>query len=64
MSILNDMLNGGMMGEPERLDYVIHEHEKLQARVNQLIELLIAKGLITTQERAAFESPADGASQG
>jgi hypothetical protein len=56
MSILNDMLNIGGMGEPQRLDYVIREHEKLQARVIRLEELLLAKGLITEGEKSALES--------
>jgi hypothetical protein len=59
MSILNDMLNFGGMGEPHRLDYVIREHEKLQARVIRLEELLLAKGLITEREKSTLDSQED-----
>ena len=50
MSILNDLLSAGQMGEPDRLDYVIREHEQLLSRVEALIELLRSKGLITDEE--------------
>jgi hypothetical protein len=65
MSILNDMLNTGLMGEPQRLDYIIREHEKLQARVTRLEELLLSKGVITEGEKTTLEfqdarSPAAG----
>ena len=62
MSILNDMLNMGMMGEPGRVDYVIREYEKLEARLTRLEGLLLAKGLITNAEQSALQSPdSDGA---
>ena len=56
MAILSDMLNMGMMGEPARLDHVIREHERLEAKFNRLAELLTSKGLITKEERLALES--------
>lgn len=40
MAIFSDMLNIGMMGEPARLDHLIREHEKLEAKFNRLMELL------------------------
>jgi hypothetical protein len=51
MSVLNDLLNTGLMGEPQRLDYVIREHERLQRRVSDLEELLKSKGIISDEER-------------
>lgn len=64
MSILNNMLNAGLMGEPQRLDYVIREHDRLQARVDRLTELLRSKGLITSEELSALESAAESAERG
>ncbi len=55
MSVVNDLFNAAFMGEPERLDYVIEEHKKLQARVAQLEELLKSKGIVTTQELNRLE---------
>ena len=60
MSILNDMLNIGGLGEPRRLDYVIREYETLQARVVRLEELLEAKGVITSAERSRLEARESG----
>ena len=50
MSILSSVLNAQMMGEPQRLDYVIREHEKLERKVDALIELLVSKELLTRSE--------------
>jgi hypothetical protein len=50
MSILNSILTTSQMGEPARLDYIIREHEKLEARVESLVNLLRSKGLITDEE--------------
>ena len=57
MSALNDLLNVNQMGEPQRLDYIIREHEKLQARVSRLEALLQARGLLSPEELAAVASP-------
>jgi len=64
MSILNSMLNAGLMGEPQRLDYVIRAHDLLQARVDRLTELLRSKGLITAEELSALEAAADDPERG
>jgi hypothetical protein len=50
MSILDEVFNAGMMGEPERLDFIIREHQKLEVRVARLEELLRSKGIITDEE--------------
>ena len=55
MATFSDMLNIGMMGEPARLDYLIREHEKLEAKFRRLAELLTSKGLITREERMSLE---------
>lgn len=51
MAVLNDLLNLGMMGEPQRLDHVIRELEKLQRRVAELEELLRSKGIIAVEQQ-------------
>ena len=40
----------GMPGEPQRLDYIIKEHEKLQRRFTALVDLLFEKKLISHDE--------------
>ena len=57
MSVLDELFNEGMMGEPERLDHIIREHEKLRARVSQLEDLLRSKGILTDEERARLAGP-------
>jgi hypothetical protein len=52
MAVLNDLLNVGMMGEPQRLDYVIREHERLRRRVAELEQLLRSKGILTAEDQA------------
>jgi hypothetical protein len=37
MSILNDLMNVGTMGESQRIDYIIREHEKLKVQVEALV---------------------------
>ena len=54
MSILNVLLSTRSMGEPQRLDYAIAENEKLRARVDRLVELLVAKGVVTKEEEATL----------
>jgi hypothetical protein len=47
------------MGESQRLDYVIREHEKLQRQVEALTTLLVERGVIS---RESLEDAASAAS--
>jgi len=55
MSILNSILATSQRGEPQRLDYAIREHEKLEARLEALIALLRSRELITAKEAFRFD---------
>ena len=37
-------------GEPERLDYIIREHEKLERRFAALADLLVEKQILSRDE--------------
>jgi hypothetical protein len=61
MALINDLLNVGTMGESNRLDYAIREHEALQAKyaalkasVDTLIAVLRQKGVLTDDEESAL----------
>ena len=48
------------MGESDRLDYVIREHEALKARVAALVTMLSDKGVLTRDERVRLATMLDG----
>lgn len=64
MSILNDLLSIGSMGESGRLDYVVREQDKLQARFAALLGVLAANGALTPDDvaRLAQANPDPAAS--
>jgi hypothetical protein len=49
------------MGESQRLDYVIREHEKLQRQVEALTALLVDRGVISNE--AVLEAKRTAASK-
>ncbi len=50
---LSDILGTTLLGESDRLDYVIREHEKLEQVVQRLMTTLTSKGIMTTEEIAS-----------
>ncbi len=50
MSVLSDLFSVRTLGESDRLDYVIGEHDKLTGHFKSLVEMLEAKGVLAHDE--------------
>ena len=48
-------------GESDRLDYAIREHERLERVVQRLMNLLVSKSIMTTEELASVIGDNDSA---
>lgn len=66
MTILDDLFNASLHGEPARLDATIRDQEQLQQQFTRLLDALRDKGLITAAEeksvRGIHESPTESRS--
>ena len=64
MTLLNDLFSVRTMGEADRLDYIIREHDKLQEQFKSLIATLALKGALTPEEVARLTATSEPPSPG